>query len=440
MDESRRLLEDQILDRIRGKLDYSQSPVTREAILKEAFDHFCKSVDKTAVSLYGCLLDDKGRADFFEQLQGLGIVDELLGDPQVEDIIINGTEPVYIHNMREGLKKTQYQFESLAEVDRLIKKMMVFGGKKTLKKINNVDLLGIRGRVNIIYSPFGPEVTITRIRQQPMSIIDLVEKGSLTIEMAALLWLFVEGSGMKVANILISGGPGSGKTTLLNALFSFIPRSEHIVVMEDTFELNTSWIENTSRLETDDDVSLANLVKNSLRMRPDRIVVGEVRGEEAQDMITVMNVGKYCLATIHASTPRETVIRLESAPMNVPVRLLNLIDVFIVMRKVMVDESVVRVVDAIAETAGVEQQMLLLSALWKFDYVKRSFIKESPTTIFRDKLAQITGKSGKEVMNEVDRRTRYLVALREKGVRSVADVSVHCEAYIKDPSAAIAQA
>ncbi|MCM8783887.1 MAG: CpaF/VirB11 family protein [Candidatus Omnitrophica bacterium] len=135
----------------------------------------------------------------------------------------------------------------------------------------------------------------------------------------------MEGLNVKPANIIIAGGPGSGKTTLLNALFSFIPAKERIIVIEDT-----------------------------LRMRPDRVIVGEVRGKEAQDLMTAMNIGKYCMGTLHASTPRETVIRLESEPMNVPSVLVNLVDVFVVMRRYKIDGEIKRVIGEVAETAFLE--------------------------------------------------------------------------------------
>jgi len=137
----------------------------------------------------------------------------------------------------------------------------------------------MRGRANIVYSPLGPEITIAKIRSQPLSIIDLINNGTLSCEIAALFWLYIEGLRVKLANIMISGGPGSGKTTLLNALLSFISADQHIVVIEDTLELMTGWIPNASRLESTEELTLADLVKNSLRMRPERIIIGETRGQ-----------------------------------------------------------------------------------------------------------------------------------------------------------------
>ena len=152
----------------------------------------------------------------------------------------------------------------------------------------------------------------------PLSIIDLIRRGTMSYEAAGQLWLYMEGLSIRPANIIISGGPGTGKTTLLNALLSFIPEKDRLVVIEDTLELNTFMEDSCSRLETDDELTLSDLVKNSLRMRPERIIVGEVRGAEARDMITAVNIGKYCMGTIHALSARETITRLHNEPMNVP--------------------------------------------------------------------------------------------------------------------------
>ncbi len=432
MDESRIKLEERLLDQIKGNINFSQSLEAKEKAISDALLGFC---DTGAAEEYSegmnYLRADGARKEFLEELQSYGIIDPLLDNPQVEDIIINNTEPIYVHHARDGLIKTNVQFSSLRELDLLIKKILAFSGRSVLNKIDNIDLPGMRGRVNIIYSPFGPNLTIAKIKTQVFSVIDLIENGTLNSEIAALLWLFVEGLRIKPANILISGGPGSGKTVLLNALLGFIPSDQHLVVIEDSLELLTNWIGNVSRLESDDGFSLADLVKNSLRMRPERIVVGEVRGNEAQDMITAMNIGKYCMATIHASTVRETILRLQNNPMNVSETLVNLIDIFVVMKKIDTNGQVHRVCDEIAETSGLEQKMVLIAPLWEFDSASAMFRQRMTTTVYRDRLAEASGLSGRMILDEIKKRQDYLEHLVAAKIRGIKDVCASCERYIR---------
>jgi flagellar protein FlaI len=300
-----------------------------------------------------------------------------------------------------------------------------------------VELVEIKGRANIAYSPFGPQITVTRAKGKPLSIIELIENGALTPELAAQFWLYVEGLGVKPANIIISGGPGSGKTTFLNALLSFIPTNERIVVIEDTLELNTDTEENCSRLESDDETSLADLVKNSLRMRPDRIIVGEVRGKEAQDLMTAMNIGKYCMGTLHASTARETIIRLENEPMNVPSVLINLVDVFVIMRRYNLHNRIKRVVGEVVETAGMEQKIVLLSPLWSYDFASGRFQEPTVGSGYRDRLAQISGVSPKDIIEEIKLRAKFIAALQGKGIKDFSRVTEFCQKYTSNPNEAI---
>ena len=433
MDESRIKLEERLLDRIKGSINISHSLEVKEKAILDAFLGFCDGGEiKECRESVNYLKDENTKKEFLEELRSYGIINPLLDDPQVEDIVINNIQPIYVHHARDGLIKTDVQFSSLRELDLLIKKILTFSGKRVLNKINNIDLPLMRGRVNIVYSPFGPDLTIAKVRAQALSVIDLIENGTLNSEIAALLWLSIEGLRIRPANILISGGPGSGKTTMLNALLGFIPSDQHLVVIEDSLELVTNWIGDVSSLESDDKLSLADLVKNSLRMRPERIVVGEVRGNEAQDMITAMNIGKYCMATIHASTVRETIMRLQSNPMNVSETMINLIDIIVVMKKIDTNGQVHRVCDEIAETAGLEQKMVLIGQLWKFDSASANFRMVMPTTTYRDRLAEASGLSGRLIFDEIKKRRDYLERLVVEKIKDVKDVSVLCERYIRE--------
>jgi flagellar protein FlaI len=196
-------------------------------------------------------------------------------------------------------------------------------------------------------------------------------------------------------------------------------------------------MDTVSRLESDTELSLADLVKNSLRMRPERIIVGEVRGVEARDMITAMNVGKYCMCTIHALTSREAIIRLQNDPMNIPEELVNLIDVFVVLKRYHVDNKVFRVIDEVSETGGMEQKKILLAPIYKYNYEQNKVVKMSPSTIYRDRLARESGVTPRDIINETILRAVVLKTLHGQGIHTLKDVSVFCRAYREDSTDAM---
>jgi flagellar protein FlaI len=430
-------LEDQLLDKLKGRLQVLQPDSDREEIASAALEsvlandkarrfdsEFQKPADKTA---------------FVREFLSYGVIEELLCDGDVEDIVIHGLQPIYIHHAAKGFVDTNKKFEHIRELDVFIKKLLVFSNRDRMNRIIDLELANLGGRANIITSPFGAQITITKAKVDPISILDLIARGTMTYEVAAQLWVYVDGFAVRPANIMLAGGPGTGKTTLLNALFSFFPEKDHTVIIEDTLELNTLLMDTVSRLESDDELSLADLVKNSLRMRPERIVIGEVRGIEARDMITSMNVGKYCMCTIHALTSREAIIRLQNDPMNIPETLVNLIDVFIVLKRFHIEDKVFRVVDEVSETGGMEQKKILLSPVYKYNYEQNRVIMMSPSTIYRDRLAREAGLTPRDIINETIVRAIVLKQLHSKGVHTLKDVTTFCRAYRQDPADAISR-
>ncbi len=430
MDRERIEIENEILSRLSGKISLMQDLEGKKQIVLSVFMEVyntpkCKEF----------LRKNKGLEveSFFNEFFSYGLIEGFLDDPEVEDIMINSLGPIYLHKTKKDMVKTDKRFKTREELELFIKKLVVFSGREKLEKINNIELASLKGRVNIVHSPLGPQVTITRAKKKPLSIIDLIRNGELTPELAAQFWLYIEGLGVKSANILISGGPGAGKTTLLNAIAGFIPESERVVIIEDAFELNCDFEKNYSRLESDEYLTMEELVKNSLRMRPNRIIVGEVRGREAKDLMTAMNVGKYCMGTIHASTARETIMRLENEPMNVPTSLIGLIDVVVIMRRYNVKGSIHRVVGELVETAGQERDKLLLSSLCSYNPGSRKFETARVSSIFRDKLAEVSGRTPREILDEIEIRTAILKRFLERDITCINEISDLCHRYILDP-------
>lgn len=434
MDNIRLQLESMLVDRLQGKLSILQTQEEKESIVTLGLDEILQDDSSQLKNKVISPNETYEKIEFIKDFLSYGIIEDLLCDSRVEDIIINALNPIHIHHSQKGLIATNKRFETRLELDLFVRKLILFSTKKKLQKIMNFELPNLEGRVNIVTSPFGPQITITKASAQPLSILDLIHRGSLNYEVAAQLWIYVEGLSIRPANMIIAGGPGVGKTTLLNALFSFIPTGEHIVVIEDTLELNTFLEDSCSRLESDDDLTLADLVKNSLRMRPERIIVGEVRGAEARDMMTAANVGKYCIGTIHALTSREAIIRLQNEPMNIPEDLVQLIDTFIVLKRYHVNEKIFRVVDEVSETSGMENVKVLLAQIYKYDYEQQHIKPISTSTVYRDRLAREAGVSAKDIICELMIRALVLKTLDDKNIHTMKEITAFCRAYSQNPN------
>lgn len=256
--------------------------------------------------------------DLQNEIMGLGPIEPLLADPSISEIMVNGPERVFVEQ-KGRIKLTDIRFNDTPHLLKIIDKIVSRVGRRIDESSPMADArLPDGSRVNAIIAPLaldGPALTIRRFSAVPLQMQNLIEFGALTRDMADLLAGLVKAK----ANILISGGTGSGKTTLLNILSSYIPENERIVTMEDTAELQLQQ-EHVVRLETrppniegHGGVSMRALIKNALRMRPDRIVIGEVRGGEVIDMLQAMNTGHDgSLTTIHANTPRDALSRMEN--------------------------------------------------------------------------------------------------------------------------------
>ena len=255
--------------------------------------------------------------DVLDELLGLGPLEPLLKDETITDILVNGHETVFVE--RQGLlEKVATRFQDERHLLRIIQKIVSAVGRRVDESSPFVDArLADGSRVNAIVAPLaidGSLLSIRKFAKRPINIARLIELSSVSEAMAEILRAIVQSR----RNVLISGGTGSGKTTLLNAMSSFIDERERIVTIEDSAELQLQQ-EHTARLETrppniegKGEVTQRDLVKNALRMRPDRIIVGEVRAGEAFDMLQAMNTGHDgSMTTVHANTPRDALTRVE---------------------------------------------------------------------------------------------------------------------------------
>ena len=255
----------------------------------------------------------------FESIRGLGVLGQIINDPDITEVMINGYDNIFVER-RHRLTKLNERFESAKELEIIINKFVSQAGRQVTESDPIVDTrLADGSRVNVVLPPIalnGPIVTIRRFPKEAFTMKHLIELGSLPEDVAQVLKTLIECR----YNIFISGGTGSGKTTFLNVLSNFIPKDERIITIEDSAELQIKGIDNLVRLETRNAgpdgsgaVTIQHLIKSALRMRPDRIIVGEVRGGEALDMLQAMNTGHDgSLSTGHANSAEDMLSRLET--------------------------------------------------------------------------------------------------------------------------------
>lgn len=267
------------------------------------------------------LIDEKIAVvkDIYSAIRGFGILDSIMSDDTITEVMINGYDNIFIEQ-NGRVRKLNMTFESERRLEDVIQRIVGMAGREVNQANPIVDTrLPDGSRVNVVLPPIslvGPVLTIRKFSKHPMTIHKLIEYGSLTPEVAEFLETLVKAR----YNIFVSGGTGSGKTTFLNALSNYIPKDERIITIEDSAELQIENVPNLVSLETRNAnsagagaITIRDLIKSSLRMRPERIIVGEVRGAEALDMLQAMNTGHDgSLSTGHANSTRDMLSRLET--------------------------------------------------------------------------------------------------------------------------------
>ena len=367
----------------------SMQRLTQEQIRDELRSLVERLLDEEAVVINDVERKNLTR-DIRNEMLGFGPLETLLSDPTVSDILVNGHKQVYVER-RGKLDLTDVVFNDDAHLMKIIDKIVSRVGRRIDESSPMVDArLPDGSRVNAIIPPLaidGPVMSIRRFSVDPLRLADLVAYTSMTAEMAEVL----QGLGKAKMNILISGGTGSGKTTMLNVISGFIGHTERIVTVEDAAELQLQQ-PHVVRLETrppniegKGEVSQRALVRNALRMRPDRIILGEVRGAEALDMLGAMNTGhEGSMATIHANTPRDAITRLENmismAAANLPSKAIrqqisSAISVVVQVSR-LIDGK--RKVTSIQEITGMEGDVITMQEIFSF---KQTGVGESGAVV-----------------------------------------------------------
>lgn len=334
----------------------------------------------------------------YSSIRGFGLLDSIISDDSITEVMINGADNIFIEKNGK-LQKLDKQFESQRRLEDIIQRIVGLAGREVNQANPIVDTrLPDGSRVNVVLPPIalcGPTMTIRKFSKTPMTIERLIQYGSLTQEIADKLELLVRAK----YNIFICGGTGSGKTTFLNALSNYIPKDERVITIEDSAELQITGVENLVSLETRNanasgagQITIRDLIKSSLRMRPERIVVGEVRGGEALDMLQAMNTGHDgSLSTGHANSTRDMLSRLETMVLQgaaglpleaIRQQIASAVDIIIHLSRLR-DHS--RKTMEITEVVGYENGQIILNPIYVFEEDEKSTLEKVHGSLKRTK-------------------------------------------------------
>jgi flagellar protein FlaI len=402
---------------------------------------------------FNLLPDDRNKLLYYivRDNLGFGKIDALMHDQLIEDVSCDGVDvPLYIWHRKFESIPTNLKFDSARELDSFALRLAYMCGSHVSIAQPMLDAsLPDGSRINLTYGSEvtrkGSTFTIRKFKVDPFTVTDLVTFRSLSPEMAAFFWYAVENR----VSILVAGGIAAGKTTLLNCLSMFIKPDLKVVSIEDTPELNLpheNWIPAATRthfgLSTESaDVTLFDLLKASLRQRPDYIIVGEIRGEEAYTLFQAVSTGHLGMSTVHAESVESTVYRLESAPMNIPRTLIAGIDIILVQKRVELNGKPMRKTVATSEIVGLDPRSgeILTNEVYKwnpaqdtFDFTGRSYILE--------KIAEKKGISTEEALDEIQRRTKVIQWMENKKLRNYKEVSSIIRSYVEKPDLVLKEA
>ncbi|MGQ9624905.1 MAG: type II/IV secretion system ATPase subunit [Candidatus Bathycorpusculaceae bacterium] len=405
-----------------------------------------KIVDKYRISL-GWLPDVSWYKILYHaerDLVGFGRIDPLMRDPNIEDISCDGVnKPVYIWHRNYESIETNLEFENDEELDNMVVKLVHMAGKHVSSAFPIVDAsLPGKHRLAVCYrrevTPFGTAFTIRKFREDPYSIIDLINLGTFSEEMAAYFWLCLENR----ASIMVLGGTAAGKTTALNALACLIKPGSKIITIEETAELNLpheNWVSLIARQSyglggsSVGEVTLFDLVKTSMRHRPDILIVGEVRGQEAYVLFQALATGHGGMCTMHAENLDSAIKRLTQKPMDIAPAYIPLMNIVLSVQRVHLikgsEKKAYRRVINVNEIADYEDYR----GTFKWHPVKDEYLPTFDKSIMLLSISERIGLSKKEIIEEINRRKDVLHWMRERNIRSYKDVAAIIAEYYARP-------
>jgi flagellar protein FlaI len=405
-----------------------------------------KIVDKYRISL-GWLPDVSWYKILYHaerDLVGFGRIDPLMRDPNIEDISCDGVKRLcYIWHRNYESIETNIEFENDDELDNMVVKLVHMAGKHVSSAFPIVDAsLPGKHRLAVMYrhevTPFGTAFTIRKFKEDPYSIIDLINIGTFSEEMAAYMWLCLENR----ASIMVLGGTAAGKTTALNALACLIRPGSKLITIEETAELNLShenWISLISRQSyglggnSIGEVSLFDLVKATLRHRPDVLIVGEVRGQEAYVLFQALATGHGGMCTMHAENLDSAIKRLTQKPMDISPAYIPLMNLILSIQRVHLqkgtEKKAFRRVMNVNEIADYEDYR----QIFKWNPTKDEYLPTFDKSVMLSSISERAGMSRDSLVEEIGRRTDVLRWMKERNIRSYRDVAAIVSEYYARP-------
>ncbi|MBT8252117.1 MAG: type II/IV secretion system ATPase subunit [Nitrosopumilus sp.] len=371
-------------------------------------------------------------------IDGFGNIDPIMNDPNIEDVSCSGINtPIYVWHRKYDSIPCNISFED-EKLNSFVSRI-VFRAGKHISSAYPITDLALQGnhRISVLYqkevTPKGTSFTIRKFKQDPYSVIDLISFGTISVEIAAYLWMLMEAK----MSIMVIGSTGSGKTTILNAITGLVDPDYKIFSVEDVAEINIkhdNWFSLVSRVgfgtEGEGEIGLYDLIKSGVRHRPDYIVVGEIRGSEAYVMFQALATGHGGLCTMHADSLESASKRLQQKPMDIPASYMALMNCAIVIRRVKgQDGKGIRKAISIQEIKTSDS----FHSAFKWDPKSDYFESQLDSSEMLDRIANQTGRSMDELLDELERRKTLLNWLAQRGVRRYDKVSEMIGQYYRDP-------
>ena len=449
-------LIENLKDRVISKVNFSREEFVDADQLEKVKQKF-RDQAETEIDKQLPELNQKSKemllGNLLHEMVGLGDIELLLADPNLEELVVNSSqEPVWVYHRKYGWTKSNITFESEDEIYHYSAEIARRVGKNISSLNPLLDAqLSTGDRTNATLEPIstqGNTITIRKFARDPWTITDFIENGTITKEVAAFLWLCLQYE----MSMIVSGGTGSGKTSLLNVLLPFIPPNQRIISIEDTREIQLPeflhWVPMTTRQanqEGEGGVSMLDLLVNSLRMRPDRILVGEIREKrQAEVLFEAMHTGHSVYSTLHADTAEQTVNRLTNKPINVPEQMVQSVDVNVVMfrdrRRNFRRVFEVAEVSQTGYKRGGQGAELGASVIYDWKSDEDEIEKErEPDQIF-EKLKMHTGYSREEIQENIEDKKKVLQWMMDNEVNNVEPVGKIIAEYYDSPEKVVEMA